>query len=97
MHTGAYFDQSQVRVEGPEKIYSRLVEGTARTINFHFCPTCGSSVYWHADLRPGQYGIAVGTFADPDFPAPTMSLWEESKHSCIDLPEGITHFPKARV
>lgn len=68
MHSGVYFNKSLVRIEGSEKIYTRDVEGTPRTISFHFCPTCGSSVYWHLDLRPDDYGIAVGGFADPDFP-----------------------------
>src|SRR5438128_3842970 len=47
MHSGVYFNKSQVRVDGPEKMYTRQVEGVSRTISFHFCPTCGSSVYWH--------------------------------------------------
>src|ERR1700751_738982 len=47
MHTGVWFLKTQVRFEGSEKIYTREVEGTGRTISFHFCPTCGSSVYWH--------------------------------------------------
>jgi hypothetical protein len=97
MHSGAYFNKSQVRIEGPEKIYARDIEGAPRKISFHFCPTCGSSVYWHLDLRPDHYGIAVGAFADPDFPLPTLSVWEQNKHSWINLPEGMQHFPQARV
>ena len=97
MHSGVYFNKSQVRIEGPEKIYTRDVEGVRRKISFHFCPTCGSSVYWHLDLRPDHYGIAVGAFADPDFPPPTLSVWEQTKHSWINLPEGIQRFPQARV
>ena len=59
MHTGVWFLKTQVRFEGSEKIYTREVEGTGRTISFHFCPTCGSSVYWHCDLRPDWYGTAA--------------------------------------
>jgi len=92
MHSGAYFNKSQVRIEGPEKIYIRDIEGTQRKLTFHFCPTCGSSVYWQNERLPDYYGIAVGAFADPDFPPPTLSGWEESKHSSINLPEGMQHF-----
>ena len=92
MHSGVYFNKSQVRIEGPEKIYTRDVEGTPRKMSFHFCPTCGSSVYWQNELRPDAYGIAVGAFADPDFPPPTLSVWEQSKHSSINLPEGMQNF-----
>lgn len=97
MHSGVYFKKSLVRIEGPEKIYTRDVEGTQRKMSFHFCPTCGSSVYWHGDVRPDDYGIAVGAFADPDFPLPTLSVWEQTKHSWINLPEGMQHFPQRRV
>src|SRR5262249_51275139 len=97
MHSGVYFKRTQVRIEGSEKIYTRDVDGTLRKISFHFCPTCGSSVYWQNELRPDSYGIAVGAFADPDFPLPTLSVWEQSKRPWINLPEGIQHFPKGRV
>jgi len=41
-------------------------------IRFHFCPNCGSNVYWESDRTPEYYGITVGSFADPGFPAPTF-------------------------
>ena len=50
-----------------------------------FCPTCGTSLYWEAELRPGLIGIAVGAFVDPKFPAPTRSVWEEHKHRWVTL------------
>ena len=96
MHSGAYFQKSQVRVEGAEKLYTRDVQ-EGRTISFHFCPICGSSVYWHLDLRPEHYGIAVGAFADPNFPPPAYSVWEESKHKWVNLPDNIQHFRQARM
>jgi hypothetical protein len=33
--------------------------------------------------------MAVEAFADPDFPPPTLSVWEQTKHSWINLPEGM--------
>ena len=96
MHSGAYFKKAQVRTEGPETIYTRNAED-GRTISFHFCPTCGSSVYWHLDLRPDHYGIAVGAFADPNFPPPSYSVWEETKHVWVQLPDGIQHYRRART
>jgi len=95
MHSGAYFEKDQVRPEGPETLYTRRVTDE-RTITFHFCPTCGSSVYWHLDLRPDHYGVAIGAFADPGFPPPTYSVWESTKHPWIGLPEPIEHYPTRR-
>jgi hypothetical protein len=50
--------------------------------------------HWHLDLRPDQYGIAVGAFADPDFPPPTLSVWEQTKHSWINCRKACSAFRK---
>ena len=36
--------------------------------------------------------MAVGAFADPNFPAPRVSVWEEFMHPWVGLPDGIEHF-----
>jgi hypothetical protein len=95
MHSGAYYKRSKVRLEGESKLYVRTTE-SGRQLRFHFCWNCGSSVYWEADLRPDHYGIAVGAFADPQFPAPTLSVWEETIHPWINLPLGIQHYRQGR-
>jgi len=51
------------------------------TLPFRFCPKCGSTVYWTGDSFPGLVVVAIGTFADPSFPAPAISVWEESPPS----------------
>jgi hypothetical protein len=85
MHSGATCKKSQVRIEGPSHVYVR--EATqGRKVYFHFCPTCGSSVYWEFDLAPDHVGIAVGCFADPDFPPPNFSIFEESMAKWVALP-----------
>ena len=62
--SGAYYGKPQVRVEGQSRLYTR--EGQeGRKVRYHFCPDCGTSVYWDLDRRPNHYGIAVGAFADP--------------------------------
>jgi hypothetical protein len=88
VHSGAYFPKEQVRAEGPSKVYSRVAD-SGFAVDFHFCPTCGSSVYWVSDKRPDHSGVAVGCFADPTFPAPKRSVWEESKHPWLGLPSEI--------
>lgn len=95
VHSGAYYPKDQIRVEGPSKIYARDIEGV-RKIHFHFCPDCGSNVFWHADLRPGLVGVAVGAFADPNFPPPSWSVWEQTKHGWVGLPADVQHFARGR-
>ena len=43
---------------------------------FHFCPECGSDVYWEMAKAPGMYGVAVGAMTDPTFPPPMISGFE---------------------
>jgi hypothetical protein len=35
--------------------------------------------------------IPVGAFADPAFPQPTFSVYEECKHAWVGLPEDMEH------
>lgn len=90
VHAGAYFLKEQVRPEGPSKVYTR-VANSGFAVHFHFCPNCGSSVYWVSDKQPDYLGVAVGCFADPTFPLPIRSVWEESKHPWLGLPLDIVH------
>jgi hypothetical protein len=43
---------------------------------YHFCPECGSTVYWDISNAPDVYGVAVGGFTDPTFPPPVISGFE---------------------
>jgi len=95
IHNGSRWLKSQVRITGEHKIYGRIAD-SGFEIRFHFCPNCGSSVFWEGDRSPTTYGIAVGCFADPDFPAPTSSGWEESMHRWLGLPPGTAHFLESR-
>ena len=47
---------------------------------YHFCPVCGSTVYWDIAAAPEFIGIAIGTLADPAFPAPKISGFEAYGH-----------------
>jgi hypothetical protein len=44
--------------------------------HYHFCPECGSTVYWEFALAPESLGVAVGAFTDPAFPPPVGSGFE---------------------
>jgi hypothetical protein len=50
----------------------------------NFCPTCATMVFYRIERRPGMITIPVGAFADPDFPAPTVEVFEERR--CPWLP-----------
>jgi hypothetical protein len=63
-----------------------------RSVRIHFCPTCGTSVYWEADARSGMIGVALGAFADPSFPKPSRSAWEQTRHPWVGFEHEVDHF-----
>lgn len=92
---GAYFSVHAVRLEGATKTFVRKVENSDRAVTNHFCPDCGATVYWFADLRPGLIGISVGHFADPQFNPPDRAVWTQHKHDWVVFPADIPTFPRA--
>src|SRR5262245_9203205 len=94
-HFGATYLKDRVRLEGERKIYERSGDSGYR-IRFHFCPKCGSNVYWEGDSNRAVCGITVGSFADPNFPLPTYSQWEDSKHNWLEVSIVTEHYPQGR-
>jgi hypothetical protein len=91
---GAYFERGQVRIEGPSTVYVRDGQD-GRKLRMHFCPTCGTNLFWELDLLPDRIGVAVGGFVDPSFPAPARSVWEESRHDWVAFGHKLEHFVRA--
>ena len=58
---------------------------------FHSCPTCSAIVYYEPLALPDSISIPVGAFADPGFPAPTVSVYGERKHGWVALPATVEH------
>ena len=56
-----------------------------RALEFRFCPTCGSTVYWIPEFRPNLVAIALGCFEDPDAMEPTQSVYEATRHAWVSL------------
>ena len=87
----ARFPEERVRISGESREYVRRADEDGAVRRHRFCPTCGSTVYWTNDGQPGLIAVAVGAFADPGFPAPTFSAWEERKHSWVIPPPDVEH------
>jgi hypothetical protein len=86
-----YFAKPQVRTEGPSKVYVRGSDA-GRKIEFHFCPDCGSSVFWYAEFDWDMVGIALGAFAEPSMPRPTLSVWETTQHPWVTFGHQLDRF-----
>jgi hypothetical protein len=80
------FPRSQVTIEGKSKVWTFPIEGAQPVsyrscdsdgVTYHFCPECGSNVYYDIAVAPDFIGIKVGAFTDPTFPPPMISGFEE--------------------
>ena len=86
----ARFSSEFVTISGTCKEFVRVGdEGTKAT--FRFCPECGATVYYTLDGFDGAVVIPVGAFADPGFPSPTFSVYEERMHSWVTMPPDMEH------
>lgn len=86
----ARFRKAAVTLSGQSTEYLRIGDEGNR-IRFHFCPTCGATVYYVIDGWDEVIAIPVGAFAEPGFPAPTVSVYEERMCSWVRLPDGMQH------
>jgi len=91
----ARFKAEQVTVTGQATQWQRKAE-SGSTVTFNFCPVCGSTAYWQSESFPGMVVVAIGAFADPNFPPPGIAVWEQTRHPWIELPEGtpLSHHAK---
>ncbi len=87
----AYFAKQQVRTEGTSKVYVRGSD-SGRKIEFHFCPTCGATLFWNAEFVPELLGIAFGAFAEGSMPPPSVSLWEATWHCRVTFGRELDRF-----
>lgn len=89
----AGFREEQVRVFGRFSDFVRVSDEADRKEHvFHFCPDCGSQVFYTEPTEPGLIVVSVGTFADPSFPPPTESGYDSRRHHWVDLPESIQRY-----
>jgi hypothetical protein len=88
----ARFQRESVKISGQSRQYVRVGDAGSR-IAFHFCPECGSTVYWILEAPAQHVAIPVGAFAEPGFPPPVFSVYEERMHPWVRMPEDIEHMP----
>jgi hypothetical protein len=86
----AGFKKAQVSVAGRFNDYSRISDEADRKEHvFHFCPDCGSQVFYTEPDEPELIVVSVGSFADPAFPPPTESGYDTRRHPWVGLPDTV--------
>ncbi|MGW8392350.1 GFA family protein [Pseudoduganella sp. HUAS MS19] len=88
----ARFPRENVTVSGVSTPYERVGDEGGK-VTFQFCPTCGSTVYYSLGSLNGFVGIPVGAFADPSYPAPRVSVYEERMHGWVVPPPDAERIP----
>ena len=92
----ARFPNEQVKIEGKSTAWTfdgakplpyrtcsssnGITKSPPDVVVSHFCPACGSTVYYFRKSDPSRTGVRVGAFAEPTFPPPMGSGLEEYKH-----------------
>ncbi len=83
----ARFPAEAVTISGESRQFVRHGD-SGQAIRLHFCPQCGSTVYYTLDVAPGFIAVPVGAFADPTFPTPRVAVYDEHRHPWVVLPDG---------
>lgn len=88
----ARFRREDVTVTGESNEYVRVGDDGPGA-RFHFCGTCGATVYYEILALSEYLAIPVGAFADPDFSPPTVSVYESRMHKWVVPPPDAEHIP----
>jgi hypothetical protein len=85
----ARFPADHVTVTGRYKEYVRHSDEGGDERRFRFCPDCGSTVFYTTGSDADLIAVAVGAFADPTFPPPTIAVYGSRRHPWFELSEEI--------
>lgn len=81
----ARWPKEHVMIGGQSKTFVKVADSGNRA-TFHFCPECGSDVYYEIDGKfDDLVAIPLGAFDDPYFARPAFSVWEKRKHEWVEL------------
>lgn len=78
------YERWQVTLDGASTAFTRSSDD-GFWVRTSFCPTCGTTLFWEIERRPGMISIAVGGFADPAFPEPRVAIYDECRHPWLRI------------
>jgi hypothetical protein len=80
----AFFRRDAVMLQGSAATFIRKSDA-GLDVDFYFCETCGSTVFWKPERKPNYVAVAVGCFAEPDFAAPSKYAHDEHRHPWLSF------------
>lgn len=79
----ARFPADSVTIAGTSNHYAHTGHyGVAR---FHFCPDCGSHLFFRHDDAPETIAVPIGMFADPHAFTPTVQVYGNRMHPWVEI------------
>lgn len=80
-----------VSIEGESKSFPAAGD-SGNVADFHFCATCGATVYFINRTMADTIAVPLGAFDDPRAFRPQFSVYENRKHDWLEIVgEGIEH------
>ena len=91
----ARWPRDRTGIAGESKTFVKVAD-SGNKATFHFCPECGSDVYYEIDGKFDDkfndlIAIPIGTFDDPFVLTPAYSVWESRKHPWVEIVGNIEH------
>ena len=87
----ARWPRDEVTIAGRSQTFAIAGESGNRA-TFHFCPECGSDVYYEVTGElSGLVAIPLGAFDDPFFGMPEYSVFEQRKHDWVAITGPVEH------
>ncbi|MGR5237519.1 GFA family protein [Vibrio alfacsensis] len=87
----ARFDKNQVILDGEVTTYTRIRDAK-NNVQYEFCPACGTTMRLLFSAAPDHAIIPIGLFGNKEFPAPSVSIYEQRKHGWVSFECTIEHF-----
>ncbi|KKC26240.1 GFA family protein [Sphingomonas sp. SRS2] len=85
------FPVDKIEIGGTYRSWMRIAASGGKGFH-HFCPDCGSTLFYDVDAMPGVRAVAMGGFAGTDLPAPWFSVYENRKLPWVEIVgDGIEH------
>ena len=79
---GVYFNDEDVEfINGATQIFQFNSDESGRWLRTEFCGSCGSTVSWTIEKRPGMRGVAGGSYDDPNWYTVEAHIWTRSARS----------------
>ena len=83
----AYFNRDAVvSIMGVTNVYAYRHSTVNQDHERHFCPRCGTTLYWFVSTMPDRIGIAGGCFAPEGLPEPGGSYQHADRERWLGLP-----------